>query len=147
MFLAETSIQLVPDGTMLVHLVVVVIMVAIVNRTLLGPINRILEVREKEIRGRLSEAEELETSRKEKLREYDATLRNARSEGYHLLEKERAEALKEKDERVRKAKEEIGKNLAAELEVVHRQEEQVRGELESQAVTVSDNIVSRVLSR
>ena len=34
MFLAEASIQLVPDGTMLLHIVVIVVMVAVVNRTL-----------------------------------------------------------------------------------------------------------------
>ena len=33
-------------------------------------------------------------------------LREARSDGYHLLEKERAQALKEKDEKVRAFKEE-----------------------------------------
>ena len=45
MILLETSIQLVPDGTLLFHLFLVVVMVFVVNRTLLGPINRILAER------------------------------------------------------------------------------------------------------
>ena len=46
MFLAETSIQLVPDGTLLLHLLMVGVMVAVLNRTLLKPINQILAERE-----------------------------------------------------------------------------------------------------
>ena len=41
MILAETSIQLVPDGTLLLHLLMVAIMVFVLNRTLLKPINQI----------------------------------------------------------------------------------------------------------
>ena len=41
MFLAEASIQLVPDGTLLLHLLMVAVMVFILNRTLLKPINQI----------------------------------------------------------------------------------------------------------
>ena len=57
MVLLEAQIQLVPDGTLLLHLLIVVVMVFIVNRTLLKPINRILAEREKQIAGRLNEAQ------------------------------------------------------------------------------------------
>ena len=59
MFLAEASIQLVPDGTLLLHLMMVAVMVFILNRTLLKPINEILAEREKQVAGRLREAEAL----------------------------------------------------------------------------------------
>jgi F-type H+-transporting ATPase subunit b len=145
MFLAEASIQLVPDGTMLLHIVVIVVMVAVVNRTLLGPINRILAEREKQIRTNVSEQKRLEGERAEKFEKYSATLREARSEGYHLLERERAEALKIKDEQVRKAKQEITTNVSAQLAAVRKEEEQVRAELETQAVVISEEITARVL--
>ena len=51
MFLAEASIQLVPDGTLLLHLLMVAVMVFILNRTLLKPINRILAERERQVEG------------------------------------------------------------------------------------------------
>ncbi len=70
MFLAETSIQLVPDGTLLLHLLLVVVMVAVVNRTLLRPINKILEERDKHILGRVDEAKEMLKTREEHLAEY-----------------------------------------------------------------------------
>jgi F0F1-type ATP synthase membrane subunit b/b' len=75
MFLAETSIQLVPDGTLLLHLLMVVIMVFVLNRTLLKPINQILAEREKQITGRLKEAEAMAAETQEKLKRYNDALR------------------------------------------------------------------------
>jgi F-type H+-transporting ATPase subunit b len=145
MFLAETTIQLVPDGTMLLHIVVIVVMVAVVNRTLLGPINRILAEREKQIKSAASEEKKLESERAGKFEQYNATLHDARSEGYRLLERERGQAIKLKDEQVRKAKQEITKTTTAQLDELHKQEDQVRRELETQAVTFSEIITARVL--
>jgi len=147
MFLAETSIQLVPDGTLLLHLLMVAVMVFILNRTLLKPINQILAEREKQIAGRLKEAEALAAEADEKLRRYKGMLREARAEGYRLLEKERAAALKEKDEKVRLYREELSKTVALQVEQTRQQEQKVRAELESQAVSVGDLISSQILRR
>lgn len=147
MFLAETSIQLVPDGTLLLHLAMVAAMVFVLNRTLLKPINQILSEREKQITGRLKEAEALSSETEEKLRTYNSALREARAEGYRLLEKERTAAIKEKDEKVRQYREQMSKNVAAQLETTRQQEQTVRAELESQAAVVGDLISSQILRR
>jgi F0F1-type ATP synthase membrane subunit b/b' len=147
MFLAETSIQLVPDGTLLLHLVMVAVMVFVLNRTLLKPINHILSEREKQIGGRLREAEALSAETEEKLKRYNSSLREARAEGYRLLEKERAAAIKDKDEKVRQYKEQMSQTVAAQLESTRQQEQRVRAELESQAAVVGDMISSQILRR
>lgn len=147
MFLAETSIQLVPDGTLLLHVLMVAVMVFILNRTLLKPINEILAERERQVAGRLKEAEALSAETDEKLRRYKETLREARAEGYRLLEKERAAALKEKDEKVRLYREEISETVAAQIEQTRRHEQKVREELESQAALIGDLISSQILRR
>ena len=147
MFLAETSIQLVPDGTLLLHLLMVAVMVFILNRTLLKPINQILAEREKQISGRLKEAEALAAETEEKLRRYNGTLREARAEGYRLLEKERTAALKEKEEKVRVYREELSRTVTSQIEKTRQQEQKVRAELESQAVAVGDLISSQILRR
>ena len=147
MFLAEASIQLVPDGTLLLHLAMVGIMVFILNRTLLKPINKILAERERQVEGRIKEAQLLAAETDEKLKQYNSTLREARAEGYRLLEKERAAALKEKDERVRQYREQVSKTVAAQLETTRQQEQKVREELESQAATIGDLISSQILRR
>jgi F0F1-type ATP synthase membrane subunit b/b' len=147
MFLAEAAIQLVPDGTLLLHLLLVVVMVFVLNRTLLKPINDILAEREKQIASRLKEAEAMAAETDEKLRRYNSALRDARAEGYRLLEKERAGALKEKDEKVRQYREEVSKRVAAQVEQTRQQEQKVRGELESQAVAVGELISLQILRR
>jgi F-type H+-transporting ATPase subunit b len=145
MFLAESSIQLVPDATLLLHLLFIAVMVFVLNRTLLRPINEILAKREKEIGGRISEAERLSAEAEEKLTQYNAALREARSEGYKLLEKERAAALKEKDEKVRQHREQLSRTVEQQLDATRRQQEEVRAELEGQAATMGGLISSQIL--
>jgi F-type H+-transporting ATPase subunit b len=147
MFLAEASIQLVPDGTLLFHLLVIGVMVFVLNRTLLKPINQILAEREKQITGYLSEARTLKAETEEKLRQYSDTLREARTDGYRLLEKERAEALKKKDEKLRVYRNDMSKEVAKEVEATRKQEEAARKELEAHATSISDLITSRILRR
>ena len=147
MILAETSIQLVPDGTLLLHLLMVGVMVAVLNRTLLKPINQILAEREKQIAGRLKEAEEMAAETEEKLKLYNETLRAARADGYKLLEKERAQGLKDKDEQLRQYREQMSRDVTAQLETTRKQEQSVKGELEAQAAAISDLISSQILRR
>ena len=147
MFLAETSIQLVPDGTLLLHLLMVVVMVAVLNRTLLKPINQILAEREKQITGRLKEAEAMAAETQAKMKKYNDALREARADGYRQLEKERAQGLKERDEKLRKYREEMSKEVAAQVETTRRQEQAAKGELEAQAATIGNLISSQILRR
>lgn len=147
MFLAEASIQLVPDGTLLLHLVVIFLMVFVLNRTLLRPINRILAERERQIGGRLSEAQRLSAEAEEKMRNYQSALRDARTAGYRLLERERAAGLKEKDEKVRQHREQLSQTVAKELDSIQKQQEKVRAELETQADSMGVLISSQILRR
>lgn len=147
MILAEASIQLVPDATLLLHLVMVVVMVVVLNRTLLKPINQILATREKEVEGRLREAQAMAEESHEKLQRYQDTLRDARTDGYKLLEKERAAGLKEKEEKLRQYREQMSKEVAAQVENTRMQEQLVKGELEAQAAAMSSLISSQVLRR
>jgi len=147
MVLAETSIQLVPDGTLLLHLFMVVVMVYVLNRTLLKPINQILAEREKQITSRQTEAQKLAAESEEKRKKYNEALHAARVDGYKLLERERADAIKEKDEKVRLYREQMSKQVATEVENTRRQEERVKGELEGQAATISNLISSQILRR
>lgn len=147
MILAEASIQLVPDGTLLLHVLMVAVMVFVLNRTLLKPINRILAERERQVEGRLQEAQMMTAETEEKLRKYSDALHAARVDGYKLLEKERAEGLKEKDEKVRVYREQVSQDVAARIEATRRQEESVKKELEGQAGAISSLISSQILRR
>ena len=147
MILAEASIQLVPDATLLLHLVLVVVMVFVLNRTLLKPINDILSEREKQITGRLREAEAMAAESQEKLKQYNETLREARTAGYRLLEKERAASLKEKEQQLRQERDELSQKVSSQIDQIRKQEQAVKGELESQAATIGNLISSQILRR
>jgi F-type H+-transporting ATPase subunit b len=147
MFLAESSIQLVPDGTLLLHLVLVCVMVAVLNRTLLRPINKVLEEREKRVLGAMKEASALAQQRDEKMGIYQAEMRQARTEGYQLLERHRAEVLKEKEARISGTRQELSGWLASEIAATKAQEEKVRGELEAEAGRVSTLITAQILKK
>jgi len=147
MILAETSIQLVPDATLLLHLVLVVVMVVVLNRTLLKPVNRILSEREKQITGRLREAEAMAAESQEKLKKYNDTLREARASGYKLLEKERAESLKQKEQQLKQYRDELSREVATQVDQIRKQEQVVKGELEGQAATIGTLISSQILRR
>ena len=147
MILLEASIQLVPDGTLLLHLLMVGVMVFVLNRTLLKPINQILAEREKQIAGRRQEAEAMALETQEKLNRYNNALREARADGYKLLERERAQAMKEKEEKLRQYREQMSKDVAAQVETTRKQEQTVRGELEAQAATIGSLISSQILRR
>jgi F-type H+-transporting ATPase subunit b len=147
MILLEAQIQLVPDGTLLLHLLMIAVMVFVLNRTLLKPINQILAEREKQIAGRLKEAEAMATETQEKLKRYNDALREARADGYKLLEKERAQGLKEKEDKLRQYRDEMSREVTAQVESTRRQEQAVKGELEAQAATIGNLISSQILRR
>jgi F-type H+-transporting ATPase subunit b len=144
---AENSIQLVPDGTLILHVLIILVMVYVLNATLFKPINQILESREKRTRGRLSDAQETMKSVKEKLAEYEASLRHARSEAYALAESQRAEAMNERQRRINEMRAQLAQSIATEKEAIQQQANQARASLEVESRDIARDISSRVLNR
>jgi len=145
--LAENSIQLVPDGTLLLHVLIILIMVYVLNATLFKPINRILEAREKRTRGRLTEAEEILRDVSAKLTNYERTLRQARGETYAFAERERAEAIQDRQLKLNEMRQQIADLVSREKETVKRQADEARAQLDIESRGIAREIGSRVLSR
>ena len=144
---AESSIQLVPDGTLLFHLAIIIAMVALLNATLLKPINRILEERDRLTKGRLSEAQKTLHTVSEKLSEYERRLREARAEGYALMERERAVISEERQRKLAEVKSEITGLLSTEKEKLNTEASEVRGKLAVEARTIALEIGRQILRR
>ena len=89
------SIQLFPDGTLFIHIALILIMIWVLNRTFFRPINRIIESREKHKGGVGGEAETILKDVADKQGRYNKSMLEARSEGYDLIEKHRAAAVAE----------------------------------------------------
>jgi F-type H+-transporting ATPase subunit b len=141
------GIQLVPDGTLFFHLALIIVMVALLNATLLKPINRILEERDRLTKGRLSEAQQALLTVNEKLRSYERRLREARAEGYALLERERAVVSEERQRKLTEVKSEMAHLLLAEREKLKTEGEQVRNKLAVDARGIALEIGRQILGR
>jgi F-type H+-transporting ATPase subunit b len=144
---AENSIQLVPDGTLFLHVLIILVMVYVLNATLFRPINRILEARDKRTRGRLTEAQEILGNVSEKLAEYERALRAARTEAYALSERERAAALQERQKAIDEMRAQLAASTATEKETIKSQADTARITLEADARRIAVEIGSRVLGR
>jgi len=144
---AESSIQLVPDGTLILHVIIILVMVYVLNATLYKPINRILEAREKRTKGRLSEAQEILRDVENKLNEYERTLRQARAEAYGFTEAERAAAMQERQEQLNEMRRQLSESIATEKAAIEAQANEARKLLESDSQLIAQEIGSRVLDR
>ena len=144
---AENSIQLVPDGTLILHVIIILVMVWLLNATLYKPINQILANREKRTRGRMSEAEEISQSVSQKLSEYERSLRQARAAAYAVIEAERAEAMKDRQAKLNEMREELAQSIAQEKKTIEQQAASARTVLEAESRGIAREIGSRVLNR
>jgi F-type H+-transporting ATPase subunit b len=144
---AENSIQLVPDGTLFVHIALILLMVAILNATLFKPINRILEERERRTRGRSGRAQDILREVEEKMSLYERTLREARSEGYRLMEQERATAMRERQIKLDAVREEIGRSIAEQKESINAQVESARTSLKANSLEIAAELGAHILHR
>jgi F-type H+-transporting ATPase subunit b len=145
--LAGNSIQLVPDGTLILHGLIIILMVLILNRTLFKPINRILAERDRRTRGLLGEADETLVRIDQSLRAYEHTLRAARSEGYQMLERQRAEAIRERELQIFATREALGTQTSKEKELLTSQAEIARAALSKDARKIALRISSQILGR
>jgi F-type H+-transporting ATPase subunit b len=144
---AENSIQLVPDGTMLLHIAIILLMVFVLNATLFKPINRILAARDQRTRGREGEAQGILNDVTAKLTDYEHRLREARAAAYAMTERERTAALQERQQKLNEMRQKLAESTAQEKDVIRRQAGEARGTLEVEAQGIAAEISSRVLHR
>jgi F-type H+-transporting ATPase subunit b len=145
--LAENTIQLVPDGTLLIHVLVVVVMIAVLNRTLYRPINRILKDRDEQTKGRLSEAQKALKETEGKLARYEKSLREARGAGYKLVETGRSTALAERERSLASLREETRASISQQKSEINIQTKEARTTLEQQSRTIAEGIGEQILAR
>ena len=141
------SIQLVPDGTLVIHIAIIITMVFILNRVLFRPINRILDERENRTRGRSKEAREIIQRVGESMSRYEDSLRQARAEGYRLLEQQQAKALDERQDKIASVRKEVEEVIGQERGKIQAQADEARATLGDEARRMAASISSQILRR
>ena len=143
--LAFQKVELVPNGTLLIHIALILLMIWILNRTFFRPINRVLETREKNKGGHSSEAREILRSVEEKQARYDAAMLEARSKGYELIEGERSQAIARRQAEISTVKEEVAQMTAREKAEIERQTVEAKAALAVEAEKMAEKISSNIL--
>ena len=96
------SIQLFPDGTIFIHIGLILIMIWVLNRTLFRPINKVIEEREKAKGGAGGAAEKILGEVSEKETSYSAAMLDTRSQGYELVAKEQKKAVEAREKKTKR---------------------------------------------
>jgi F-type H+-transporting ATPase subunit b len=143
--LAFQEVRLVPDGTLLIHIALILLMIWVLNRTFFRPINRVIESRERSKGGRSTEAQEILKQISDKQSRYEQTMLKARSEGYELIERERAKAVAVRQEKIGAVREEVAQKVAQETEELNRQTVQAKAAIAQQAEQMAEKISSNIL--
>lgn len=144
---AESSIQLVPDGTLFLHIAIIFLMIFVLNSLLFKPINSVLDRRAQNTQGRSGEAQNTLKDVERRLSEYENSLREARARGYALMEQQRAAALGERQQQVAAIRQDVERSVEEEKRGIAAQTEEARRSLEQDARRTAAEISRRVLGR
>jgi len=144
---AENSVQLVPDGTLFLHIAIILLMVFVLNATLFKPINRILEERENRIKGGAGSTQDILRRIDKALNRYEQTLREARAEGYRSMEEARAAAMQERQIKLSAMRDEVSHALEIEKASISTQTETARATLTVDAQRIAMEIGAHLLHR
>jgi len=139
------SVQLVPDGTILIHIALILLMIWILNRTFFRPINRVIESRERKKGGRFSEAESILQEVSEKQTKYNQAMLEARARGYETIESERAVALADREAKIGEVKQEVGQKFEQEKAQLQTQTVEARAIIAAEADKLAEKISSNIL--
>lgn len=143
--LAFAGIQLFPDGTIFIHIALILIMIWVLNRTFFKPINRVLASRDKRKFGPGGEAEKILNDAIEKEAKLNQEMLGARTEGYEIIEKQRAAAVEERARKIAEAKAEAAAKLDAEKQALMEQKEAARVAVATEAEVLADRIAGSIL--
>ncbi|HEX6278481.1 MAG TPA: hypothetical protein VFZ49_00580 [Pyrinomonadaceae bacterium] len=143
--LAFAGIQLFPDGTIFIHIALILIMIWVLNRTFFKPINRVLASRDKHKFGPGGEAEKILNDAIEKEAKLNQEMLGARTEGYEIIEKHRAAAVDERAQKIAEAKAEAAAKLEAEKQALKEQKEAARAVVATEAEVLADRIAGSIL--
>ena len=145
LFLFAETIQLFPDGTLFLHIAIILGMIWLLNRTLYRPINRVIEAREKSKGGHSTEAQEITKRAEGKETDYAKAMLDARSHGYELIEKEQKKAVEARNKKISEVKAEVAQNYDTGKAELEKQVADARITLGAEAENAADSIAANIL--
>ncbi len=145
LFAFAETIQLFPDGTLFIHVGLILVMIWVLNRTLYRPINRIIESRDKNKGGHSSEAVTILSDVQEKETRYTREMLETRSAGYELIEAEQKAATETRDKQLADVKSEVTAKLDSGKAEIEKQAAEAHAAIKTDAEKIADSIAASIL--
>ena len=145
LLLFAEAIQLFPDGTLFIHIGLILVMIYVLNRTLYRPINRVLAARERNKGGHSSEAEAILADVAAKDSRYTSEMLEARSGGYQHIEEEQNKAAAERDKQLVEARSEISSKFESGKAEMDQQADEARAAIGTDADKIAESIAASIL--
>lgn len=136
-----------PDGSLIVVFLLFLLFVFCLNRLLFRPIGRVLDERETQIEGDSRQARAATRNAESRVAEYEARLREAKSEAYRNIEQQRAAGLEKRQSLVDQAREAAVAEIARARAHIERQAVDAKSQLASEARQAADRITQTLLGR
>jgi F0F1-type ATP synthase membrane subunit b/b' len=141
---AET-IQLFPDGTLFIHVALILLMIWILNRTLYRPLNRVIESRERSKGGRSTDAVDILKDVEAKETTYAREMLETRSRGYELIETEQRKAVAEREQKLTEAKAAVAEKFTAGRTELENQSAAAHDAISTDAHKIAESIAANIL--
>lgn len=139
------SIQLFPDGTIFIHIALILLMIWTLNRTFFRPINNVIAARERHKSGGGSEAEDILKDVDAKETSYTRSMLDARSAGYELIEKEQKKAVSAHEKKIGDVKAELAAKSVSERAELEKNIAETRSAIAVEAEKLADKIAANIL--
>ena len=139
------SIQLFPDGTIFIHIALILLMIWVLNRTFFRPVNRVIESRDKFKNIEGGEVGSIQKEAAEKEAKYNGELLKARAEGYALIEDQHKKLAQAREKRLAETKAETAATITAERSEIEKQAAEAKAQIGSEAGKIADEIAATVL--
>ncbi len=143
--LVASSNFLVPNATFVVELVAFLIVVFLLGRYVLPPLNRIMEERQATIRQALADAEEAKRRATEAEEEYKRIIGEARTQARSVVEEANKMAEQARTERRQQAEAEYERIVGSASADIESQARRAQEELRQQAADLAITVAERVL--
>jgi len=135
------------DGSIIPALIIFLVLIAALNKLLFKPLLRIQAEREGRTTGLVNQSREKMNNQLGLLNEYQASIKNARMEGYRQQELLRAEAMKKRAEVLAQSRTAAEQMIRDSRDSIHTQVETAKQQLALDAQDLARKITATVLGR
>lgn len=142
---AENAVQLVPDGTIFIHIGLILAMIWVLNKTFYRPIARVIEGRDSRKGGGRGPAGTILDEVADKESRYSDAIKETRLEGYEVIGKEREKAVSARQQVVADAKLQAGEISARANSDLEKQTEEARAAVAKEAEEFAEKISASIL--